>query len=117
MGQLKSSQHIKVKWNYATTDYLGCTLVSYSNIDGRVDTERSIFGWERPPGSFHDHLVPSADVSIGDELVAEATIQPSVIWLADAQEIWRQIASHDLAGVDKDVGGEQAKREDTCGKK
>lgn len=91
--------------------------MSYSNVDSRVDTERSIFGWERPPGSLHHHLVPSADVSIDDELVAEVTIHPSVIWLADAQEVWRQIASHYLAGIDKDVGGKQAKREDTCGKK
>lgn len=89
----------------------------YSNVDGRVDTERRVFGWEGPPGSLHHHLVPSADVSIGDELVVEATIHPGVIWLADAQEIRRQIASRYLAGVDKDVGGEQAKREDTCGEK
>lgn len=93
------------------------TAVPYSNVDGGVDTERRVFGWEGPPGSLHHHLVPSADVSIGDELVIEVTIHPGVIWLADAQEIRRQIASRYLAGVDKDVGGEQAKREDTCGEK
>ncbi len=68
--------------------------------------------WLSPPPP-----VPSADVSIGDELVIEVTIHAGVIWLADAQEIRRQIASRYLAGIDKDVGGEQAKREDTCGEK
>lgn len=92
------------------------TKVSYSDIDGGVDTERGIFGWEWPPGSLHHHLVPSADVAIGDELVVGVTIHPCVIWLADAQKVWGQIASHYLASIDKDVGGKQAECKHACEK-
>lgn len=85
----------------------------HGDIDGRVHTQRGLFGREGASSPLHHPLVASADVAVGDELVVEAALGARVVWLAHAEEVGRQVARDDLAGIDEDVRGEQAKSKNT----
>ena len=82
-------------------------LCSHCQINSRVNAERSVLGWERPAGIFHDNRVPGADVAIDDKLMIEATLCACVVWFTDRQEVGRETSRHHLARVDEDVCGKQ----------
>lgn len=86
----------------------------HRQINSRVDTQRSVLGWERPARVLHDDGVPRADVAVDDKLVIEATLGAGVVGLADGQEVGRETSRHHLARVDEDVCREQAECKHTC---
>lgn len=87
---------------------------SHRDVDSRVDAERGVLGGEGAASVVHHHRVAGADVSVGDELVVEATLAAGVVGLAHRQKVGRQASGHHLASVDKDVCGEQSESKNTC---
>lgn len=86
----------------------------HRQINSRVDTQRSVLGWERPARVLHDDGAPRADVAVDNKLVIEATLGAGVVGLADGQEVGREASRHHLARVDEDVCRKQAECKHTC---
>ena len=91
--------------------------MSHRQVNSRVNTQRSVLGWERPASAFHNNGVPGADVAVDDELVIKTTLCAGVVGLADGQEVGRETSRHHLARVDEDVRGKQTECEHTWGTK
>lgn len=85
----------------------------HRQVNSRVNTQRSIFGWERPTSILHNDRVSGADVAIDDKLVIKTTFCASVVGFADRQEVRRETSCHHLARIDEDICGKEAKCKDT----
>ena len=88
---------------------------SHRQVNSRVNTQRSVLGWERPARVLHNNRVPGADVAVDDKLVIKATLCAGVVGLADRQEVGREASRHHLARVDEDVCGKQTECKHTWG--
>lgn len=87
--------------------------VTHSQVERSIDTESSLLGGEGLPGSHDVILVPCAGLLVADVAQGLLTAQRRVVWLTHRQEVRSQIPRHHLAGVDKDVDGEEAKGVDS----
>lgn len=88
---------------------------SHRQVNSRVNAQRSVLRWERPPSLLHNHVVPGADVAVDDKLVIKATLGASVVGFANRQEVGRETSSHHLACIDEDVCSKQTECKHTCG--